>query len=332
VALEDVASAIAGQGFQSPVGVGHRIVHGGPDYNRPQGVTPELLEALRRLVPIDPEHLPQALTGIETMQHAFPEAVQVATFDTAFHREMPTVARLYGVPPRLVDDGVLRYGFHGLSYESIVSQLRQAGEVPEKAVFAHLGNGSSMVAVTRGRSVDTTMGFSPTSGLIMGTRSGDIDPSAVLYLLESRGFSPGALRHLFNRESGLLGLSGTSSDMRDLLASASRDPRAALAVDLYCYVARKFVASMAAALGGLDLLVFTGGIGEYGAEVRRRICSDLGFLGISIDDDKNRMNGPVISQRGSVLVRVVHTDEEATIARHTAEILSGKDEGDHVHV
>ncbi len=331
-AIKAVVRVAAAQGFAHPVAVGHRIVHGGPHHAGPQAVTPDLLSELRGLVPIDPEHLPQALAAIQTMQETFPEALHVAAFDTAFHRAMPRVAQLYGLPVDLADEGIVRYGFHGLSYESIVTQLRGLGDLPERVVVAHLGNGSSIAAIYRGRSTDTTMGFSPTSGLVMGTRSGDVDPSAVLYLLESRGLAPPAVRGMLNRESGLLGLSGMSSDMRALLEAAATNTRANLAVDVYCYVARKFVVSMAAAMGGLDGVVFTGGIGEHGAEVRRRICSQLGFLGISLDDERNQENAPVISSQSGMTVRVMHTDEEAVIARHTAEILSRENGPDHVRI
>lgn len=331
-ALTEIANAAAGRGFDRPIAVGHRVVHGGRNHARPQTITTKLIAELRELVPVDPEHVPQALIGVETMRARFPEALQVACFDTAFHRDMPPVAQLYGLPYGLAEDGVLRYGFHGLSYESILIQLRVMGAIPEKLIVAHLGNGSSMAAVLEGRSVDTTMGFSPTSGLIMGTRSGDVDPSAVLYLQETRGMAPADLRRLLNRESGLLGMSGTSSDMRSLLETAADDPRAELAIELYCYAARRYVGSMAAALGGLDMLVFTGGIGEHGAEIRRRICSGLGFLGLSLDGERNAAHAPVISRPGSAVVRVMHTDEETVIARHTAEILKGKDETTHVHL
>jgi acetate kinase len=205
------------------------------------------------------------------------------------------------------------------------------GELPPRLIVAHLGNGSSMTAIREGRSVDTTMGFSPTSGLLMGTRSGDLDPSVLLYLQRAHGMNADAMSRLVNKDSGLLGVSGESSDMRDLLALEATRPRAALAVDMYCYVARKFMAALIAALAGVDLVVFTGGIGEYGAAIRRRICSGLGFLGIELDDERNDANAPVVSKASRVTVRVMRTDEDSMIARHTAWVLKEKD-GNHVHI
>jgi acetate kinase len=330
-ALEVVAGRIERLNLGTAIGVGHRVVHGGREYFSPQRVEPAMLDHLRELVPVDPEHLPQAIAGIETMSREFPQASQVVCFDTGFHRDMPRFAQLYGLPYALAEDGILRYGFHGLSFESIVRQLRAKEQLLEKLVVAHLGNGASIAAIRGGRSTDTTMGFSPTGGLVMGTRSGDLDPGVLVYLLESRGMDVSGLSRLVNRESGLLGLSGSSSDMRDLLLAEAGDERASMAVEVYCYVARKQLAAMAAALDGVDLLVFTGGIGEHSAEIRKRICSGLGFLGVALDDRRNGTGAGTISSDGTVTVMVVPSDEDGMIARHTAEVLGTKDT-EHVRV
>ena len=303
--------------------IGHRVVHGGRDYAEPALVSDGLIEAVRALVPFDPQHLPQALAAIEASTKAFPTLPQVACFDTAFHREMPRVAQLYGLPFDLYDQGVIRYGFHGLSYESIVLQLGALGEISGKRlVIAHLGNGASMAAVRDGRGIETTMGFTPTGGLVMGTRSGDLDPGALLYLIRERGLDVAAVGDLVNRRAGMLGVSGISGDMRDLLAREADEPRAADAVALFCYHARKFLGALAAVLGGLDTLVFTAGIGEGAAPVRERICAGCEFLGIRLDPDRNREHAPIISRDDSpVTVRVMRTDEEIVIFRHTARLL-----------
>lgn len=330
-ALVAVARCIRAEAPGEIVGVGHRVVHGGREYSSPRPVTPTVVRRLRDLIPIDPQHLPQAIMAIETMTEEFPGAVEVACFDTAFHRSMPRVAQLYGLPYALAEEGVLRYGFHGLSYESIVSQLRERKQLPRRLIAAHLGNGSSIAAIHEGRSLDTTMGFTPTGGLVMGTRSGDLDPGVTVYLLNSHGLDAIGLSVLVNREAGLLGLSGLSSDMRDVVSAASTNNRAALAIDVYSYVARKHLAAMAAALNGVDTLVFTGGIGQHSAEIRRRICSGLSFLGIRLDESRNAAGQEVISSEGHVSVMVMQTDEDGMIARHTARILDRKD-GGHVHV
>jgi acetate kinase len=304
--------------------VGHRLVHGGPRYSAPQVITAELLEAVRRLVPFDPEHVPHALAAIDATTRAFPGVPGVACFDTAFHRDMPRVARLFGLPAELANEGVIRYGFHGLSYESIVGQLRERdGDLTMgRVVIAHLGNGASMAAVRDGRGVETTMGFTPTGGLVMGTRSGDLDPGVLLYLMRERGLGPAEIGDLVNRRSGMLGVSGTSGDMRDLLAREADDPGAAEAVALFCHQARKHLGALVAVLGGLDALVFTGGIGERAAPIRERICAGFGFLGIRLDPDRNQEHAPVISlPDGPVTVRVMRTDEESVIVRHAVHLL-----------
>jgi acetate kinase len=248
----------------------------------------------------------------------------VAAFDTTFHSRMPRVARLFALPRRLADEGVLRYGFHGLSYEYTIGELRALNPVAAagRVVIAHLGNGSSMVAVRGGVGVDTTMGFTPTGGLVMGTRPGDLDPGVVLYLLEEKGLSPPEVGELINTQAGLLGVSATSADMRDLLNREANDSHAAEAVALFCYQAKKFLGALAAALGGLDTLVFTGGIGEHAATVRERICEGLEFLGLRLDGSRNVEHAPVVSRDDSpVTVRVIPTDEDLMIARHTRRLL-----------
>jgi len=279
---------------------------------------------VRRLIPLDPDHLPQALAAVAAVGRAFPALPQVACFDTAFHARMPRVAQTYALPRALEAEGVRRYGFHGLSYEYIMARLREID--PEAArgrvVIAHLGNGASMAAVRAGESVETTMGFTPTGGLVMGTRTGDLDPGVLLYLLQERGLDAAALSDLVNHEAGLLGVSGSSGDMQDLLAREATDERAAEAITLFCYQARKFLAAMAAALGGLDTLVFTGGIGEHAPAIRARLCNGLAFLGIALDGSRNAAGDAVISAAGSaVTIRVVPTDEEVMIARHVTQVL-----------
>ena len=303
--------------------VAHRLVHGG-DFSDPQIVTPDIRAALRRLLPIDPEHLPQTLAAIETIEHAFPGVPQVACFDTAFHRSMPEVAQHYPLPPRFHEAGVRRFGFHGLSCEYIVSALRDIapGVADGRVIIAHLGSGASMTAVRHGRSVDTTMGFSPAGGLMMGTRTGDLDPGVMLYLVGQQGVTASELSRLINRESGLLGVSGTSSDMRDLLAQEATDPRAALAISLFCHLARRSLGALIATLGGLDTLVFTGGIGEHSAAVRIRITNGLDELGIAVDAGRNEDNAAVVSRDASrATVRVITTDEDVVLARHARRLL-----------
>ena len=306
--------------------VGHRVVHGGSRYHAPQRITPELVAALQELVPIDPAHMPQALSGIRAVSHSYPDLQQVACFDTAFHRRMPRVAQIYALPRHFADDGVVRYGFHGLSYEYIMQELRavDSAGADGRVIVAHLGNGASMAAVRGGTSVDTTMGFTPTGGLVMGTRSGDLDPGVLLYLLQERGMQPAELNELLNKRSGLLGVSGISADMRDLLQREATDAHAAEAIALFCYQARKSLGAYAAALGGLDTLIFTGGIGEHAAAIRERICTGMEFLGLELDAGRNAANAPVISTDGStVTVRVITTDENMMVARHTRRAITG---------
>jgi acetate kinase len=301
--------------------VGHRVVHGGAQYNQPHLITPELVATLKELVPLAPDHLPHELKAIEAVSRSYPALKQVACFDTAFHRHMPQIAQIYALPRHFWHEGLMRYGFHGLSYEYIMQELRREGgpEVAEgRVVIAHLGNGASMAAILGGKSVDTTMGLTPTGGLVMSTRSGDLDPGVILYLLEEKGMRPSTLNDLLNQHAGLLGVSGTTPDMKDLLSQEKENPHAADAVDLFCYQAKKYLGALAAVLGGLDTLIFTGGIGENAAPVRWRICQDMEFLGIRLDPSRNDANAPIISRSDSpASVRVMRTDEELMIARHT---------------
>jgi acetate kinase len=318
-AIERYLDGLAGSW---PSAVGHRIVHGGTRYTSPCRITPDVLAGLRELLPLSPQHLPQAIAVIDAIDRLAAGVTQVACFDSTFHLTMPTVARLLPLPRRYLDAGLTRFGFHGLSYEFVAGELRRLD--PEacggRAVVAHLGNGASLAALRRGVSVDTTMGFTPTGGLVMGTRTGDLDPGVLVYLSEEERLSPEALSRLVNQESGLLGVSNLSADMRDLLDSG--DSRAAEAVELFCYQARKHIGGLVTVLGGIDTLVFTGGIGERAAVVRQRICENLEHLGIELDPSANGENGAVISSTNSrVAVRVVATDEDLVIARHTRNLL-----------
>lgn len=316
--------------FDTLHAAGHRLVHGGAEHVRPLLISPEVLDDLRALIPLAPDHLPHQIEAVKTVGRTVPDIPQVACFDTAFHRRMPAVAQKLALPPEYTRAGVIRYGFHGLSYEFILGELgRQAGDeaMRGRVIVAHLGNGASMVALREGKSFDTTMGMTPTGGLVMSTRCGDLDPGAVLFLLRERGMSPDEVNFLLNRRAGLLGVSGISSNMQDLLAHEDRNPHAALAVALFCYQAKKFLGALAAALGGLDTLIFTGGIGENSAPIRRRICENLEFLGIRLDVAQNDANAPVISAPAApVSVRVMKTNEELMIARHAHSLLRSRKE------
>jgi Acetate kinase len=275
-------------------------------------------------------HLPEELHTIDVMARIAPDLPQIACFDTAFHRELPLEARWYGIPRALAGDGVVRYGFHGLSYEYVVRDLRAQGALGARTIVAHLGNGASMAAVRDGRSIDTSMGFTPIGGFMMGTRSGDLDPGILLYLLRQRSLHIDEVSAMVTESGGLLGLSGTSSDMRDLLTRSTTDHRAAEAVAVFCYQARKFLGAYVAALCGLDTLVFTGGIGENSPEIRARICDALDCLGIRIDTVRNEANASTISAAGApVNVHVIRTNEELMIALHTARVLESETGEDH---
>ncbi len=311
------------------VAIGHRVVHGGHRFSEPQRLTPEVMGELRRLSPYDPEHLPAEIELIETFSQRYTTLPQVACFDTAFHREMPRVARLLPIPRRYDAAGVHRYGFHGLSYACLMEELRRIAphEAQGRVILAHLGNGASMAAVLRGKGIDTSMGFTPAAGFPMSTRSGDLDPGLVSYLSRTEGMTVEQFHAMVNQQSGLLGVSETSSDLRDLLASESHDPRAAEAVALFCYQAKKWIGSFSAALGGLDTLAFSGGIGENSSVIRSRICEGLGFLGVALDEAPNTAGASVISKEDSgVTVRVIHTNEESQIARSVLELLD-KEQG-----
>ena len=310
--------------FASVKAVGHRVVHG-MMHSEPERVTPALLDELNRIMPYDPEHLPLEIELIEAICLRHPALPQVACFDTAFHHNMPRVAKLLPIPRRYELAGVRRYGFHGLSYEFLNEELTRLGDPAATkglVILAHLGNGASLAAVRDGNSIDTSMGFTPTAGLVMSSRSGDLDPGLVSYLARTEQMTAAQFQDMVNHGSGLLGVSETSSDLRDLLARESNDIRAAEAVALFCYQTKKWIGSFAAALGGLDTLVFAGGIGENAPLVRERICDGLGFLGINLDQERNAQNAALISPNASrVAVRVIRTDEELMIARSVIRVL-----------
>jgi len=312
-------------GFARIRAVGHRVVHG-MKHVQPEQVSQALLDGLRRISSYDPEHLPREIELIEAFRRRFPQLPQVACFDTAFHHTLPRVARLLPIPRRFDAAGIQRYGFHGLSYAYLMQELAQLAGTQAaqgRVILAHLGNGASLAAVRGGQSIDTSMGFTPTGGLPMGTRAGDLDPGVAWYLMQSENLTPEQFNQLINRESGLLGVSETSSDMRDLIGNEATDIRAAEAVELFCYQIKKWIGAYAAALGGLDTLVFAGGIGENAPSVRARICEGLQFLGIEIEEARNAANASVISARaGRVAVRVMHTDEEVMIARSVCRVLN----------
>ena len=315
--------------------VGHRVVHGGPKYSKPQPITAEMVEELHRLSPFDPDHLPEEILLTGAFHRRFPDLPQVACFDTAFHHDLPAVARLLPIPRRYEAKGVRRYGFHGLSYAFLMGELaRLAGPVVAqgRVILAHLGNGASLAAVHGGKSIDTSMSFTPTSGVPMSTRSGDLDPGLLWYLARTEKMSAKEFNEMVNFESGLLGISETSSDMHDLLDRETQDVRASEAVALFCYQVKKWIGAFAAALGGLDTLVFAGGIGEKAPTVRARICDGLEFLGIELEEKQNAVNASVISADGGrVTVRVIHTDEEWMIANTVCRVLGLTIKKEHDH-
>ena len=318
-AMHTAFDALEGLGLPQPEAVGHRVVHGGPEYSRPQRVDAGLVEALRTLIPLAPLHLPSQIQVMEAIATRSPGLPQVACFDTAFHRSMPTLAKHLPLPRSLWREGLQRYGFHGLSCEYIVSVL--ADEARGRVIIAHLGNGASLTAVRDRASIDTTMGFTPSGGLMMGTRTGDLDPGVLLYLMNEKGYDARGLEGLVDHQAGLLGVSGISSDMKALLESG--DGFAAEAVALFCYQARKHIGALVAVLGGLDTLVFTGGIGEHAAAVRGDICRGLEYLGMRLDTRRNAVDAPIISTQDSACtVRVIPTNEDLMIARHSRDCLS----------
>lgn len=308
------------------VAIGHRLVHGGPNYYAPQFITPEMIAELQKFYVLDPEHLPGELLLANACSGHFPGLPQIACFDTAFHRTMPAVAQRLAIPRRYADKGIKRYGFHGLSCEFLLQELARvesAQAVQGRLLLAHLGNGASITAVYAGKSIDTSMGFTPGSGLPMSSRAGDIDPGLAFFLAQTEQMTAEQFQHMVNHESGLLGVSGISADMRELLLREVQDKCATEAVALFCYHARRWICSLAGALEGLDTLVFSGGIGENLAEIRARICAGLSFIGVELDPARNAAHAAVISSPGSkVVVRVIRTDEELIIAQSATRLLN----------
>jgi len=320
-------TAIEEQHLPAPDGVGHRLVHGGPKHMAPELVTPGLMLTLRSLIPLAPLHLPSEIKGIDAVAEHYPGLSQVVCFDTAFHRRIPEVAQWLPIVRSLWHEGIHRYGFHGLSYEYIVSAL--GSDVKGRVIIAHLGSGASMAALKDGHPQDTTMGFSALGGLMMGTRCGDLDPGILLYLMDEKGYDARQLERLLNQRSGLIGVSGISSDMKTLLDQRTTEPHAREAIELFCYTARKYIGTLSAVLGGLDTLVFTGGVGERAAPVRWMICHGLDYLGIRLDPMNNDADAGIISTNNSpCIVRVIPTNEDLMIARHTRELLLKGRQGD----
>ena len=321
-ATRDLRGLLELRGIAPPDAIGHRLVHGGPDQTAPLRLTADARARLDRAIPFAPLHLPAELDVVDAAARAYPDVPQVACFDTAFHARLPDVARRLPIDGWADEAGVRRYGFHGLSYEYVVSRL--GGEALDQAVIAHLGSGASMAAVHGGRSIDTTMGMSPTGGLMMGTRTGDLDPGVLVYLMDAKKWGARDVEHFVNHECGLLGVSGTTADMEKLLATRDQDPQARLAVDLFVYTAAKIVGALAVALGGLRTLVFTGGMGAHSAAIRAGIASRLAFLGVTLDATRNLAHAAVISPPGaSCMVHVIETDEETVIAHHVERCLAG---------
>lgn len=307
------------------VAVGHRIVHGGPNYYETLTATDEVLADLRQLAAFDPEHLQVEAELVTVFRGVLPQAQQILCFDTAFHHDLPTYSRLLPIPRHFEAKGLRRYGFHGLSYAYILDELRRVeGETAAngKVIIAHLGSGASLAALQNGKPIDTTMSMTPASGITMSTRSGDLDPGLVLYLAQTQGYDVERFNHLVNFESGLLGISETTADMKKLLEIESDDQRAKDAVDIFCYQVKKSIGGFAAALGGLNTLVFTGGMGENAPKIRARICEGLEILGVTIDIDRNQKGERLVSaDHGQVGVHVIQTDEATTIARETAQLI-----------
>lgn len=308
------------------VAIGHRFVHGGPNFFEPQYITPTMITELRKVGALDPQHLPGELLLAEALARRFPDLPQIACFDTAFHQKMPAVAQRLAIPRHYADKGIRRYGFHGLSCAFLMQELAQSGGASfaqGRVVLAHLGNGASVTGVRGGNCIDTSMGFTPNSGLPMSSRSGDIDPGLAFYLAQTEHMTPEQFQQMVSDESGLLGVSDISGDMRELLLREVQDGRAAEAVAMFCYHTRRWICSLAGALEGLDTLVFSGGIGENVAEIRTRVCAGLDFIGIELDPAQNAVHAAVISSPESrVVVRVIRTDEELIIAQNVARVLS----------
>ena len=313
------------QYFASISAIGHRIVHG-MQHTEPELITDELLIDLKKISDFDPEHLPEEIKLIEVFKERFPAIKQIACFDTSFHTSMPVVAKLLSIPRRYYEMGIRRYGFHGLSYAYLLEELKRTEEIDvikSKIILAHLGNGASLAAVKEGKSIDTSMGFTPTSGLPMSTRTGDLDPGVAWYLMQHEKFTSKKFRDLINHESGLLGISETSSDMRALLDLKDKDSRAAEAIEYFCYQTKKWIGSFTVALEGLDILVFSGGIGEHSPQIRTKICDGLEFLGIELDEVHNMNNEKLIStEKSKITVYVIPTNEELMIAQLVDKFLN----------
>jgi acetate kinase len=321
-AVKVMFGALRKQGVEGLAAAGHRIVHGGPKFIKPQLIDPELKSGLKELIPFAPLHLPSQVAMIEAVAAHFPDLPQVACFDTAFHSGMPEVGQRLPLTQELWEQGIRHYGFHGLSYEYVVAKL--GTELGRRAIIAHLGNGASMVALEDGLPMDTSMGLTPTGGFMMGTRSGDLDPGVLIHLLKA-GYSADRLEELVDHQAGLLGVSGQTSDMKALLQKSQTNDAARMAVRMFTYQVRKFIGAYAAVLNGVDTLVFTGGIGERAAEVRAQICAGLEYLGVTLDRVANTRNADVISLPASkCTIRVVQTDEDLMIARHTRQVVSSK--------
>jgi acetate kinase len=318
-AVTRIATLLMQSKMPSPDAVGHRIVHGGPLLTRHCRIDGAVLKKLEAAAIFAPLHMPSALSVIRFAQERFPERPQVACFDTAFHADLPDIARILPLPRELRSDGIRRYGFHGLSCESIVDQLsdRLPKRLPKRLIVAHLGNGASITAILEGRSIDTSMGLTPAGGVIMGTRSGDIDPGLLIYLMREKRLDADRLEEMIDRRSGLKGISGVSSDMRTLHARAATCDDARLAIDMFCYSVGKQIAAMIVALDGVDMIVFTGGIGENDAEVRAGICGRLSWIGIDLDAAANRLSkNPLGGLTSRCTIHVLASDEDARIARH----------------
>lgn len=319
-AVVRIARLLADCKIAAPDAIGHRVVHGGARLLKHCLIDEAVLQQLDAAVAFAPLHTPAALSVIRYAQEHFPSLAQVACFDTSFHAELPQVARVLPIAKEWQQEGVRRYGFHGLSCESIVRQL--GGDLPQRLIIAHLGNGSSITAVRDGQSVDTSMGLTPTGGVMMGTRSGDLDPGVLMYLLREKELDVVKLEELIDRHSGLLGISGVDSDMRRLHAEASSNPDAALAIAMFCYSVRKQLAAMIAVLDGVDLVVFTGGIGEHDPKARAAICSGLSWIGVTLDHIRNlAANNPINAAGARCAVRVLASQEDEEIARHTWELI-----------
>ena len=319
-ALIRIKSILGESGLPQPAAIGHRIVHGGPALRQHCLVDPSVLAKLELAIAFAPLHTPSTLSVIRFAQENFPGIPQVACFDTTFHAGLPDVSRVLPIPKALQSEGIQRYGFHGLSIESIVHQL--GSDLPRRVIVAHLGNGASVTAVESGKSIDTSMGLTPTGGVVMGTRSGDLDPSVLIYLMRVKHYDAAMVEAMVNRQSGLVGISGVASDMRRLHQEASANADARLAIDMFCYSVRKQIAAMIAVLDGVDLIVFTGGIGEHDADVRAAICGGLSWIGISLDDARNRStNNPIHDRASRCEVLVLSSREDEQIARHTRALI-----------